>query len=166
MSSDIAATMRILIKAQEEQHQLNYTIMQSLTDIQQRMSSGRCPTNPEGSKSSTRRRKRSPSESFESKGSTEDSSSSSHEEKRRRCYRNNSRDEFKKARPPTFNGETKNGQEAEAWLLGMRKYFQVQNYSRNMNARVAIFILTRRASIWWDHCRQVKKINERKIVWN
>ena len=33
-----------------------------------------------------------------------------------------------------------------------------------MKARVAIF-KTRRASIWWDHFRQVKKINERKIVW-
>ena len=70
----------------------------------------------------------SPSESSQSKGSTEDSSSSPHGEKRRRRYRNNSRDEFKKARPTTFNGETNNGQEAEAWVLVMRKYFQVQDY--------------------------------------
>ena len=34
-----------------------------------------------------------------------------------------------------------------------------------MKARVAILNLTRRASIWWEHFRQVKKINERKIVW-
>ena len=34
-----------------------------------------------------------------------------------------------------------------------------------MKARVAIFNLTRRASIWWEHFRLVKKINERKIVW-
>ena len=47
----------------------------------------------------------------------------------------------------------------------MRKYFQVQDYSRNMNTRVAILTLTGRASIWWEHFRQVKKINERKIVW-
>ena len=106
-----------------------------------------------------------PIESSESKGSTEDSSSSSHGEKKRRHYRKSSRDEFKKASPPTFNGETKNGQEAEAWFLGMRKYFQVQDYSENMKARVAIFNLIGRASIWWEHCRKVKKINERKIVW-
>ena len=31
--------------------------------------------------------------------------------------------------------------------------------------RVAIFNLTRRTSIWWDHFRKVKNINERKIVW-
>ena len=47
----------------------------------------------------------------------------------------------------------------------MRKYFQVQGYSRNMKARVAIFNLTGRASIWWEHFIQVKKISERKIVW-
>ena len=47
----------------------------------------------------------------------------------------------------------------------MRKYFQVQDYSGNMKARVAIFNLTGRASIWWEHFRKVKKINERKIVW-
>ena len=57
------------------------------------------------------------------------------------------------------------GQEDEAWLLGMRKYFQVQDYSGNMKARVVIFNLTGRAPIWWEHFRQVKKINERKIVW-
>ena len=47
----------------------------------------------------------------------------------------------------------------------MRKYFQVQDYSRNMKARVSIFNVTGRASIWWEHFRKVKKINERKIVW-
>ena len=87
------------------------------------MSSGQRPTNPEGSKSSTRRRKRSPSESSESKGSIKDSSSLSHGKKRMKRYRNNSRDELKKARSPTSIGETKNDQEVEAWILGMRKYF-------------------------------------------
>ena len=47
----------------------------------------------------------------------------------------------------------------------MMKYFQVQDYLGNMKARVAIFNLNVRASIWWDHLRKVKKINERKIVW-
>ena len=47
----------------------------------------------------------------------------------------------------------------------MRKYFQVQDYSRNMKARVAIFNLNGREYIWWKHLTQVKKLNERKIVW-
>ena len=84
---------------------------------------------------------------------------------RKRCHQNLSHDEFNKARPPTYNGEIKNGQEVEAWLLGMKKYIQVQDYSGNMKERVAIFNLNGRASIWWEHFRKVKNINERKIVW-
>ena len=43
----------------------------------------------------------------------------------KRHYKNNSHGEFKKENPTTFDGEVKYGQEDEAWLLGMRKYFQV-----------------------------------------
>ena len=56
----------------------------------------------------------------------------------KRNYKDNSRDEFKKKRMPTFNGEVKTSQEAEAWLLGMKKYFQFQDYSGNMKARVTV----------------------------
>jgi hypothetical protein len=37
--------------------------------------------------------------------------------------------EFKKIKPPTFDGEHKKYEDAKAWLLGMRKYFQLHNYS-------------------------------------
>ena len=96
---------------------------------------------PKGSKSSTRRRRRTSSGSSESEESNGDSSFSSHKRKRKRHHRDRSRDEFKKEKPPTFDGEVKTGQEDEAWLLGMKKYFQVHDYSRNMKARVSIFIL-------------------------
>ena len=79
-----------------------------------RMKFGDWTVRPGGSKSSTRRRNRYPSEPSESKGSMRDSSSSFHGNERKSHYRNHSRDEFKKERPPTFNGEIKNGQEAEA----------------------------------------------------
>ena len=69
---------------------------------------------PEGSKSTTKRRKRSPSGSFDFEGSTGGSSSSSHKNKKKRRYQNHSCDEFKKAMSPTFNGEIKNGQEVES----------------------------------------------------
>ena len=129
------------------------------------MNSGDQTLRLEGSKSTARRRKRFPSESSDSEGSTSGSSSSSYRNERKRHYQNHSCDEFKKARPHIFNGEIKNGQEVESWILGMRKYFQVQDYSGNMKARVAIFNLTGRASIWWEHFRKVKKTNERKMVW-
>ena len=37
--------------------------------------------------------------------------------------------EFKKIKPPTFNEETEKGEEAKSWLSGMKKYFQIYNYS-------------------------------------
>ena len=39
--SDVATTMRSLIKAQEEQHQLNVSMLQSLTDLQRNIDSRR-----------------------------------------------------------------------------------------------------------------------------
>ena len=38
--SDVVATMRSLIKAQEEKHQLNAAILQSLTDLKKNIDSG------------------------------------------------------------------------------------------------------------------------------
>ena len=68
-------------------------------------------------------------------------------------------------KPPTFDGEVKSGQEAEAWILGMKKYFQVQDYSGNMKERVAIFNMNGREYIWWAYLRKVKRINETNIKW-
>ena len=146
--SDVAATMRSLIKAYEEQHQLNAAMLQSLTNLQRKIDYGQGTTSLEGNKSSTRRRGRTYSGSSDSEESSGDSSFSSHKRKRKRHHRDRTRDEFKKAKPPMFDGEVKTGQEAEAWLLGIKKYFQVHDYSRNMKERVAIFNLNGRASIW------------------
>ena len=57
------------------------------------------------------------------------------------------------------------GQEAKAWILGINKYFQVQDYSGNMKTRVSIFNLNGQESFWWEHFKQVKKISERKLKW-
>ena len=135
-------------------------MLQSLTDLQRKIES-----RLEGSKSSTRRRIRTSSGSSDSEESNRDTSSSPHKRRRRKHHRDRSRDEFRKAEPPTFDGEIKMGQEAKAWLLGIKKYFQVHDYSGNMKARVAIFNLNGRASIWWEHFKQVKKISERKLKW-
>ena len=123
------------------------------------MDSGHGTTKPEGSKSSTRRRRRNSSRSSNSKEASGDSSSSSCKGKRKRHHIYRSQDEFKKDKPPTFDGEVKTGQEDEAWLLGIKKYFQVQDYSGNMKARVSIFNLNGRASIWWEHFKQVNRIS-------
>ena len=115
---------------------MNAAILQSLTDLQRTIESGQGTIKPEGSKSSTRRRRRTSSRSSDSEESSGDSRYYSHKSKRKRCHRDRSQDEFKKAKPPTFDGEVKTRQEAEAWLLGIKKYFQVQDYSVNMKARL------------------------------
>ena len=72
--------------------------------------------------------------------------------------------EFRKAGPPTFDGESKTSQEVEAWIIGMNKYFMIHEYSRNEKARIYFYNLNGRASIWWDHLMQVKGIKERRII--
>ena len=37
--------------------------------------------------------------------------------------------EMNKIKPPTFDGEHKKDEDAETWLLGMGKCFQLHNYS-------------------------------------
>ena len=55
---DIAATMRSLIKAQEEQHHLNASMLQSLTYyLQRKIDSRQGTVKPKGSKSSFKRRR-------------------------------------------------------------------------------------------------------------
>ena len=93
--------------------------------MQKKIDSERGTSRLEGSKSSTRRRRRNSSGPSDSKESNGDTSSSSHKKKRRRHHRDHSRDEFRKAKPPTFDGEINMGQEVESWILGIKKYFQV-----------------------------------------
>ena len=82
--------------------------------------------------------------------STSDSSEDNQHTRKRKYkpYEEISR-EFMKIKPPTFNGETKNGEEAESWLSGMKKYFQIYNYSNQLKARMTIYNLTRKDDIWW-----------------
>jgi hypothetical protein len=55
-----------------------------------------------------------------------------------------------KINPPTFDGELKKYEDAENWLLGMRKYFQLHNFSSQEEGRISIYQFKETASIWWD----------------
>ena len=74
--------------------------------------------------------------------------------------------EFKKIKPPTFNGETEKGEEVESWISGMKKYFQIYNYSNQLKARMAIYNLTGKADIWWQDLKILKDIREKNIKWS
>ena len=46
--------------------------------------------------------------------------------------------EFKKINPSMFKGEAEKGEEEEAWMSGMKKYFQIYNYFDILKAIMAI----------------------------
>jgi hypothetical protein len=64
----------------------------------------------------------------------------------------------------SFDGEVNYGQEVEAWLLRMRKYFQVHNYFDNIKDIMDLFNLNNRALIWGGggiSNRSIKSMRER-----
>ena len=63
-----------------------------------------------------------------------------------------------------FNGEVKKGEEVEAWLSSMEKYFQIYNYSDRMKARMAIYNLTRKTDIWWQDIKRIKNLKEKYVT--
>jgi hypothetical protein len=64
-------------------------------------------------------------------------------------------DEMNNIKPPTFDGDEKRDRDADTWLLGMRKYFQLHNYSAQVEGRITIYQLKGKASMWWDQYVQV-----------
>ena len=79
-------------------------------------------------------------------------------------YEEISRD-FKKIKPPMFNGEIEKGEEAEAWLSGIKKYFQIYNYSDELKSQMAIYNLNGNTDIWWQDIKKVKGIKEIYVTW-
>jgi hypothetical protein len=47
--------------------------------------------------------------------------------------------EMKNIKPPAFNGEHRKEEDIETWLLDMRKYFQLQNYSSHAEGRIEMY---------------------------
>lgn len=68
-----------------------------------------------------------------------------HDHHRYHPYRRSDRgylsNEFKKAKPPTFDGDVKKPEDAEAWILGMNKFFELHEYTNNMKFIITIFSL-------------------------
>ena len=113
-----------------------------------------------------------PCDSFEkeagdSKGSSSSrtSSYSWRKHKKQKSSKGRKFEEFRKAKPPSFDGEIKKGEEAEAWLFGLKKYFRVHDFLENMKARMATFNLNGKASIWWEDLKNVKGIHEEDLSW-
>eukprot|EP00253_Pinus_taeda_P028065 PITA_28065 len=72
--------------------------------------------------------------------------------------------EFCKIKPPHFDGEQEGA--AEAWIINMNKYFQLYEYDHNLKARLAIFQLQGKATLWWEEVKIVKGVTEQNITWD
>jgi hypothetical protein len=57
---------------------------------------------------------------------------------RRRLESDNLQGEMTKLKPSSFDGEREREDDAETWLLGITKYFQLHNYLYNLEARISL----------------------------
>ena len=71
--------------------------------------------------------------------------------------------EFRKIKPPSYDGEKE--EDAEAWLLNMIKYFQVYEYESNLKARLVVYQLQGKATLWWEETKMVHAIDEKTVTW-
>jgi hypothetical protein len=73
--------------------------------------------------------------------------------------------DLKKVTPPTFDGKTI-GDNAEAWIISMEKYFHVRNLSGQSRALWGAFQLIGEAATWWNNEMAEKKLRPGQISWD
>jgi hypothetical protein len=162
-----------LMKAKEQQDDFNVKLMQSLDIIEKKMDKETETSRSRSHRSHDEKRREarsvdrhhphSPKHSFRKAHSS--SSPSPVRKHKRRTGVDELQGEMNKIKPPTFDGEHKKDEDAETWLLGMRKYFQLHNYSAQAEGRISIYQLKGKASMWWDQFVQVQHIDEKKVTW-
>eukprot|EP00253_Pinus_taeda_P010629 PITA_10629 len=72
--------------------------------------------------------------------------------------------EFRKIKPPHFDGEQEEA--VDTWLININKYFQLYEYDQNLKARLAIFQLQGKPTLWWEEIKIVKGVSEQNITWD
>jgi hypothetical protein len=120
------------------------------------------PKRKKRSRSISRHRRYSPKYSNKKEHS---SSSPSPTKKHRISGADELKGEMNKIKPPTFYGEHKKEENVETWLLSMRKYLQLQNYSSHVKGRIAMYQLKGKASMCWDQLVQVQHSREKDVTW-
>jgi hypothetical protein len=156
-----------LMRVKDQQGEFNLKMLKSLERIERKLEKGsdlrkteshRTPERKTRSRSvrTLERRRRSRSGSRHHCRSPKNSSREAHNssslsptKKHRRSGMDELKGEMNKIKPPMFNGEHKE-EDAETWLLGMRKYFQLQNYSSHAEGRIVMYQLKGKESMWWD----------------
>jgi hypothetical protein len=124
-----------IMRAKEQQDDFNMNLMQSLNIIEKKLDkesgsrksgSHRSPNEKRRTISVSRHHHHSPRHSNKNKNNN---SIPSPIRRHRKSGVYDLRGQMNKIKPPTFDGEHKNDEYVETWLLGMRKYFQLHNYS-------------------------------------
>jgi hypothetical protein len=120
-----------LMKIRDRQGEFNLKMLKSLERIENKLEEESDTRRSRGVRTPERRRKsRSGSRHYRlsSKHSckeTHSGSSPSPTRKHQKSGRDELKGEINKIKPPTFDGEHKKEKDAETWLLGMKKYFQL-----------------------------------------
>lgn len=70
--------------------------------------------------------------------------------------------EFKKIKPPTFDGEMEEA--VEAWLINISKYFQIYKYDDNLKEILAIYQLHGKVTLWLEEVKVVHTITEQGLT--
>jgi hypothetical protein len=125
------ANSRKLMKIRDRQGEFNLKMLKSLERIEKKLEKGsdtrksRSVRTPKG-----RRRWRSGNRHYylspkHSSKETHSSSSPSPTRKHQKYGKDELKGEMNKIKPPKFDGEHKKEEDAETWLLSMKKYFQL-----------------------------------------
>ena len=48
----------------------------------------------------------------------------------------------------------------------MGKNFQIYEYTNKLKARLAVYQLRGKATLWWEEIKTVRKIDEEQFTWN
>jgi hypothetical protein len=160
-----------LKRAIEQEEDLNMKLMHSLERIENNLDK-ESVSNKTGSHETPDKKGRSRSGSRHHQHSQKNSHRRAHSiscpslvRKHRRFGVDELKAEMNNIKPPTFDGENKKDEDAETWLLGMRKYFQLKKYSSHAEGRISIYQIKGKASIWWDQLLQVQRLREKNMTW-
>jgi hypothetical protein len=141
------ADIRKLMRVRDQQGEFNLRMLKSLEIIENKLEkesdtrkigSHKTPERKTRLRSVSKHRRRSPNHSsWEAHNSSSPYPTRNH----RRSGMDELKGEMNNIKPPTFDGEHKKKEDVETWLLGMRKYFQLQNYSSHAEGRIAMYQL-------------------------
>jgi hypothetical protein len=154
------------MKVRDQPSEFNLKMLKSLERIERKLEKGRDSNKTESCRTPKRKRRsrsvRTPRRRRISKSSSRHHCRSQKHSNREACnssrsfptrkHRKYGMDELKgemnKINPPMFDGEHKKEEDSETWLLGMRKYFQPQNYSTHSEGRIVMYHLKGKESMW------------------